>query len=248
MSVIAGRKGNLARMLRRVLMVGLGFGVVMVAAVAGLNLYVAAKAGKQTSDVAQVRHAQAAIVLGAGLNRNGSMSGMLADRVHQAVALYRAGKVDRILVSGDHHRWGYDEPGTMRNALQRAGVPDAAIFTDHAGFDTWATMERAVKVFGVRSAVVITQGFHMDRALYLARAAGLDATGLTADLHPYGRQGQISSVRELFARVKAVGEVVEGRHVLLGPPHPIDGDGRQTWGPAPPAGQGPPGGFATVLP
>jgi SanA protein len=248
MSVIPGRKGNLAVVLRRVLMIGFGFGVVMIAGIAGLNLYVAAKAGEQTADVADVPHAQAAIVLGAGLNRNGSMSGMLADRVHQALALYRAGKVDRIIVSGDHHRWSYDEPGTMRNALQRAGVPDAAIFTDHAGFDTWATMERSVKVFGVQSAVVVTQGFHMDRALYLAQAAGLDATGLTADLHPYGRQGQISSVRELFARVKAVGEVAEGRDVLLGPEHPISGDGRTTWGPAPPAGQGPPGGFAAVLP
>src|SRR6187399_3137803 len=141
-------------MFRRVLAIGLGFSVVIVLAVAGLNLYVAARSGPQTSDVAQVPHAQAAIVLGAGLNRNGSMSGMLYDRVQQAIALYRAGKVDRIIVSGDHHRWGYDEPGTMRNALQRAGIPDAAIFTDHAGFDTWATMERAVKVFGVRSAVV----------------------------------------------------------------------------------------------
>jgi SanA protein len=238
------RSGNLARVLRRILLIGLGFGTVVVAAIAGLNLYVAARAGDQTADVGEVRPAQAAIVLGAGLNRNGSMSGMLADRVQQAVALYRAGKVDRILVSGDHQRWGYDEPGTMRNALQRAGVPDEAIFTDHAGFDTWATMERAVKVFGVHSAVVVTQGFHMDRALYLAREAGLDATGLSADLHAYGRPGQIAGVRELFARVKAVGEVVEGRQVLLGPPHPIDGDGRATWGPSPPEGQGPPGEFA----
>jgi SanA protein len=248
MSVIAGRKGNLARVLRRVLAIGLGFSVVMIAAIAGLNLYVAARSGPQTDTVAQVPHAQVAIVLGAGLNRNGSMSGMLYDRVQQAIRLYRAGKVDRILVSGDHHTWGYDEPGTMRNALQRAGIPDSAIFTDHAGFDTWATMERAVRVFGVRSAVVVTQGFHMDRALYLAREAGLKATGLTADLRGYGRQGQISTVRELFARVKAVGEVVEGRKVLLGPSHPISGDGRSTWGPPAPAGQGPAGGFDAVLP
>lgn len=231
-------------MVRRLLVIGLGLGVVMVAAVAALNLYVAARSGEQTADVARVPEAQAAIVLGAGLNRNGSMSGMLADRVQQAIALYRAGKVDRILVSGDHHRWGYDEPGTMRHALQRAGVPDAAIFTDHAGFDTWSTMERARKVFGVRSAVVVTQGFHMDRALYLAHAAGVDATGLTADLHPYGRPGEIAGVRELLARVKSVGEVATGRKVLLGPSHPIEGDGRDTWGPAPPPGEGPRGNFA----
>jgi SanA protein len=230
-------------MVRRLVAIGLGLGVVAVAAVAGLNLYVASRSGPKTDDVAKVPHAQTAIVLGAGLNRNGSMSLVLADRVRQAIALYRAGKVDRILVSGDHHTWGYDEPGTMRHALQQAGVPDEAIFTDHAGFDTWSTMERAVKVFGVRDAVVVTQGFHMDRALYLADAAGLHATGLTADLHSYGEKGTEADVREIFARVKAVGEVVQGRQVLLGPPHPISGDGRTTWGPPAPAGQGPPGDF-----
>jgi len=88
----------------------------------------------------EMRHAQTAIVLGALVHPDGRISAMLADRVRQAAALWRAEKVDRVLVSGDHGKWSYDEPDTMREALVRAGVPERVIFTDHAGFNTWATM------------------------------------------------------------------------------------------------------------
>ena len=125
----------------------------------------------------------------------------------QASALWHAGKVEKILVSGDHHTWAYDEPGTMRKALVADGVPARDVFEDHAGFDTWATMVRARGIFGVRDAVVVTQGFHMPRALFLADAAGIDATGLTADLHQWGYQGKKSSVREVLSRVKAIADV-----------------------------------------
>lgn len=214
---------------------------VPVLVVAAANAYVILTAGDATSDVQDVPHSQVAIVPGAFVHSDGQMSTMLADRVHQAAALWRAGKVDRILVSGDHHRWDYDEPDTMRDALEHEGVPARVIFTDHAGFDTWATMVRAKQVFGVRSAVVVTQGFHMPRALYLAHAAGLDATGLTADLHDYGRQGEISDVREIFARVKAVADVTTDAAVVGGPPVPISGDARASWGPPPPPGTPPAG-------
>jgi len=205
--------------------------------VIGANaLVVISSSGEDTKDVAKLRHAQVALVLGAQVQPDGRMSAMLADRVSQAVALWRAGKVDRILVSGDHHAWSYDEPGTMKNALLAAGVPASAIFTDHAGFNTWASMVRARKVFDVKSAIVVTQGFHMARALYLARAAGLSVQGLDADLRGYGAQGKKSDIREVLARVKAVGDGAIDSHVLLGPPVPISGDGRTSWGPPPPAG------------
>jgi SanA protein len=209
-----------------------------VAAVIGANaLVVISSSGDDTKDLAKLRHAQVALVLGAQVQSDGQMSAMLADRVSQAVALWRAGKVDRVLVSGDHQRWSYDEPGTMKNALLAAGVPASAIFTDHAGFNTWASMVRARKVFDVHSAIVVTQGFHIARALYLARAAGLSAQGLDADLRGYGGQGTKSDVREVLARVKAVGDGTIGSHVLLGPRIPISGDGRASWGPStPPAG------------
>jgi SanA protein len=222
---------------RKLLFATLGAGMVLVLAIGALNLYVVTRgSGEATDDPAALPHAQAAIVLGAYVQPDGAMSGMLRDRVTAAVALYRAGRVDRILVSGDHHRWSYDEPGTMRDALLRQGIPAAAIFTDHAGFDTWASMVRARKVFGVSSAIVVTQGFHMARALYLAHHAGLDAHGLTSDLgHHYGKLGKVADARELLARVKAVTDTALDTHVLLGPKHPITGDGRTTWGPKAPA-------------
>ena len=147
-------------------------------------------------------------MLGARVLPDGTLSPMLADRVAQALALYRTGAVDRIIVSGDHGSWSYDEPGAMRDELLAHGVPARAVFTDHAGFDTWSTMRRAAEVFGVHSAIVVTQGFHLPRALFLARAAGLGTPqGVASDLQPYGRSGLAATVREAAARVKAVGSV-----------------------------------------
>jgi len=218
-------------------------GAALVLALAAANAYILLGArGEATADVADVPHAQAAIVLGAFVKRDGKMSAMLADRVRQADALWEAGKVDRILVSGDHHSWAYDEPDTMRKALVADGVPPRVIFEDHAGFDTWASMVRARGIFGVHSAVVVTQGFHMPRALYLAREAGIDATGLTSDLHPYGIQGAKSDVREVLARVKAIADTTLDTPAMGGRRIPIGGDdGRVSWGPPPPPGTPPSG-------
>lgn len=211
-------------------------------AVALSNAYVLlSEKGNSTSDVADAPHAQVAIVPGALVKPDGSMSSMLADRVRQAAALWHAGKVEKVLVSGDHHTWAYDEPGTMRKALVRAGVPARDVFEDHAGFDTWATMVRARSVFGVRDAVVVTQGFHMPRALFLADAAGIGASGLTADLHQWGYQGDKSEVREVLSRVKAIADVTLDTPAVGGPRISIDGDGRRSWGPAPPPGTPPAG-------
>lgn len=214
----------------------------LVLAIVAANAYVLLSAnGESTADVADVPHAQAAIVLGAFVKPDGRMSAMLADRVQRAAELWHAGKVEKILVSGDHHSWAYDEPDTMRKELLRDGVPGRDVFEDHAGFDTWATMVRARSIFGVHRAVVVTQGFHMPRALYLAGAAGIDATGLTSDLHSYGIQGTKSGVREVFSRVKAIADTTLDTPAMGGPPIPIGGDGRVSWGPPPPPGTPPAG-------
>jgi SanA protein len=197
--------------------------------------------GEATSDISKLPHAQAAIVPGAQVNPDGTMSSMLADRVHRTVELWRAGKVDRILVSGDHGQWRYDEPDVMREALIRAGVPGRVIFTDHAGFNTRATMVRAKRIFEVSSAIVVTQGFHMDRSLYLAKEAGIPVHGLTSDLHGYGQKKLQSDIREVFARVKAIGDTAIDAGVMGGPQIPITGDGRASWGPKPPPGTPPAG-------
>lgn len=198
--------------------------------------------GRSTDTVAEVPPAQVAIVPGALVEPDGEMSAMLADRVERAAALWHAGKVEKVLVSGDHGRWAYDEPGTMREALVADGVAPQDVFEDHAGFETWATMVRARSIFGVRDAVVVTQGFHMPRALYLADAAGIDATGLTADLHEWGFEGHRSTVREVLSRVKAVVDVTLDTPAMAGPRIPISrADGRESWGPPPPPGTPPAG-------
>ena len=213
-------------------------GLLVVAA----NVYVLSEGGDSTSDVAAVPKTEVAIVPGALVEPDGDLSAMLAARVEQASRLWHAGKVKKILVSGDHGTWKYDEPDTMRQALVRDGVAPEDVFEDHAGFDTWATMVRARSIFGVRDAVVVTQGFHLPRALYLADAAGIDATGLTADLQAWGYQGRKSEVREVLSRVKAVADVTLDTAAMAGPKIPIaTSDGRESWGPAPPPGTPPAG-------
>jgi SanA protein len=215
----------------------------MVLVVIGSNAYILlSESGNYTSDVADVPVAPVAIVPGALVQRNGRMSTMLRDRVEQASRLWHAGKVKKILVSGDHHTWAYDEPDTMRKALVRDGVTPADIFEDHAGFNTWATMVRARQIFNVQSAVVVTQGFHMPRALYMAEEVGMHVTGLLADQHHWGYQGERSEVREVFARVKALWETVTDEPAMSGRRIPIQtSDGRESWGPAPPPGTPPAG-------
>lgn len=187
--------------------------------------------GPTTDEPARVPHAQAALVLGAQVKPDGTPSHMLADRITAAEELYKAGRVDKLLLSGDHSRVSYDEVGAMRRILLGRGIPAHDIFTDHAGFDTWDSAQRAKRVFNVDSAVVVTQGFHMARALYDARKAGLEATGFLADRRSYGRVMARLRVREAAARVKTLGDVVTGAEPhFLGAQIPITGDGRASWG------------------
>lgn len=196
----------------------------------GVNLWTLAATHRYRYErVADVPARQTAIVLGALVYRSGRPSDILADRLDTAADLYLAGRVRKILVSGDHGRIEYDEVNAMRRHLQDRGVRPEDIFMDHAGFDTCDTMQRARRVFGVQSAVVVTQAFHLPRAVYLARTCDLDAVGVEADRHVY-RKAVRNHVRESVARVKSFAEV----HLGIGPHHlgpqiPIEGDGRATW-------------------
>ena len=216
---------------RRLFRFAFGLIVGAVFIVGAANAVVALGGGGWTRDPAAAPPAQAALVLGAQVKPDGTPSAMLDDRVRAAAALYRDRRVAKVLVSGDHGTVGYDEVGTMRRELLRLGVPAQDIFEDHAGFDTWDSMVRARKVFAVKSAIVVTQRFHLARALWLARRAGLRASGLAADARGYGSVMRSLQAREVVARVKAVGDVVTGAGPrFLGPSHPIAGDGRGTVG------------------
>jgi SanA protein len=203
-----------------------GFAVVTIAAVGGANAIVLL-GGRG----APPRHAQAALVLGALVFPDGRMSPVLADRVTAAARLYRDGRVDKVLVSGDHHSRTYDEVTPMRRRLLALGVRARDIFEDHAGFDTWSSMVRARKIFGAHDVIVVSNGFHLARAVYLARRAGLVAAGVDADRPGgYGTKGREAGLREVLARVKAV--VGRGAPRFLGPQIPITGDGELSWGPS----------------
>ena len=211
----------------------LAFGLLAGAAVivGAANAVVALGGGGWTRDPAAAPPAEAALVLGAQVQPGGTPNVMLQDRVRAAAALYRDRRVAKVLVSGDHGTVGYDEVGTMRGALMRLGVPARDIFEDHAGFDTWDSMVRAKQVFEVKTAIVVSQRLHLAGALWLARRAGLRATGLAADARSSGSVTRMLQAREVVARVKAVGDVVTGAGPrFLGPRHPIAGDGRATVG------------------
>lgn len=217
---------------RALLRIAIGGTAALALLVAAANVVVLLGGTGSTTDPGREPHAQVALVLGAGLDPDGTPSAMLEDRLRATAALYRDGRVDRVLASGDHGRAGYDEPNAMRRELVRLGVPDRDVFTDHAGFATLDSVVRAKRVFNVSSAIVVTQGFHLSRALWLARRAGLTAHGLEAGSgNGYGGNGVKAKVRELFARTKAVGDVVTGAQPkYLGPRVDVAGDARASRG------------------
>jgi SanA protein len=181
----------------------------------------------RTLDEVPARHT--AIVLGASVHRKGKPSDMLRDRLDTALELYRAGKVQKLLLTGDHGRRGYDEVTVMRKHVLARGARPEDVFLDHAGFTTYESMARARAIYGIDSAIVVTQAFHLPRAVYLARGFGIPAVGVEADRHQY-RTGLQQGVREAFARVKAFLDLHAARKPdVTGPRVDIGGDGRVTW-------------------
>jgi SanA protein len=180
------------------------------------------------TDAKSVPERTVAIVPGAAVWRNRRPSSALRYRLEAAVALYEAGRVGRVLVSGDHGQRNYNEVGVMRRWLVDAGVPEDRVYMDHAGFRTLDTAARARAVFHVEDAVICTQGFHLPRAVFLARMHDIDAVGFEA--RAYLGHGYRDQFRELLARVRAVADVVFGTEPrFYGPPVPITGPASASW-------------------
>jgi len=164
-----------------------------------------------------------AIVFGAGLWRNGTATPVLIDRVTTAVNLYLAGKVEKLLMSGDNRFVDYNEPAVMRELALSLGVPDGAIVLDYAGRRTYDSCYRAKAIFGVVEAILVTQAFHLPRAIYLCNQLGVDSVGVDADLRVYRKSSLLYwNVRELLATVAALWDVNIGHPVpVLGNKEPI---------------------------
>ena len=162
--------------------------------------------------VANPAESTVAIVYGARVYPNGRLSSMLRDRVETAVQLYHAGKVDTLLMSGDNRADHYDEPGHMRDYAISRGVPAAAIRTDPSGLRTYDTCYRAKQLFGIDSAVLVTQAFHLPRALFTCEALGISVTGVVADQRTYSAASlSWSESREIPALVVALLDVMRRR-------------------------------------
>jgi SanA protein len=165
-----------------------------------------------------------AIVLGAGLTRSGEPTPALYDRVATAVDLYQRGLVNKLLLTGDNRFENYNEPEAMRRTALRLGVPDEDLVLDYAGRRTYDSCYRAHDIFGVKRAIVVTQAFHLDRALYLCEAFGIDSLGVAADRRSYMQSAQTWwSIREAAATLAAWIDVNLTRPTpVLGAPLPIE--------------------------
>ncbi len=168
------------------------------------------------------------IVPGARVYKDGTLCTVLKDRMDTGIDLYRAGVSNRLLLSGDHGKADYDEVTAMKAYAIEQGVPEKDIFLDHAGFSTYETMYRAATIFGAESCVVVTQRYHLSRAVFLAGKMDMDAYGVEADREPYQRIRYFEA-RETLARVKDVFfAAFKPKPTYLGTPIPLTGDGRVT--------------------
>jgi vancomycin permeability regulator SanA len=164
-----------------------------------------------------VAHHHVAVIFGAGI-RNGLPTPMLYDRVASAVDLYRAGVVEKLLMSGDNRFIDYNEPEVMRQTALKLGVPDKDIVLDYAGRSTYETCYRVGAIFGLSDAVLVTQRFHLDRALMTCNQLGVRAVGYAADRRPYGGSVWWSTLREIPATVNALVDLYVAK------PLPVLGD------------------------
>ena len=165
------------------------------------------------------------LVLGAGVQPDGSPSLMLRERIDMGVQLYRAGASPKLLMSGDHVRRGHDEVNPMKDTALAAGVPSADVFMDHAGINTYDSLYRAKAIFGAERIIVVTQAYHLPRALYIASRLGLEAVGVPCDTRRY--PGQFNrDIREVLARDKDLLQCIFlPESAYPGEPIPLSGSG-----------------------
>ena len=214
------RLKRLLKLLIKVLL-GLFFAGLLILGIPKLvTLFFARSRSFSASDVPP---AQIAIVFGAGLNRDGSPTAVLRDRITTAADLYFAGKVQKLLVSGDNQFVYHNEPGAMLKYAVQLGVPEKDIVQDFAGRSTYDTCYRAKVIFGVSNAILVTQGYHLPRALFICNQLGVSASGVPADLRQYSRIPYMYWVlREFPATLAAMWDVAIAHPIpVLGSPEPI---------------------------
>ncbi|GAB4114425.1 MAG: ElyC/SanA/YdcF family protein [Roseiflexaceae bacterium] len=194
--------------------------------IASFMLIAASTSQQRTEAISSLQPAPVAIVFGAGITRDGHLSPMLADRVRMASDLYQQGVVGELLMTGDNSRQDYDEVTAMKRYATSLGVPEQAITLDYAGFSTYESCYRAKPIFGVEQAILVTQRFHLPRAVYTCQTLGVQVQGIAAPDWERYRWGSVASynIRESLANLKALVElhITRPAPTFLGPFEGLD--------------------------
>lgn len=199
-------KNKIFKILRKGFTVLLAAAILFVFATAVCNIIVIAKADEYVvrfDEAAELGDIDCILVLGAGIKPDGSLSNILRERVMFAAELYFAGASPKILVSGDNSRKDYNEPDAMKDYMLERGIDERDVFADYAGFDTYDSVYRAKEIFKAKRIIIVTQDFHISRAVFIARALGLEAYGVACDTGTLG-DAPLNEIRETAARAKYI--------------------------------------------
>ena len=213
--------------MKKILKYGITIIIIIVIIVLGINLYVKKSTSKQImneNDSAKLSDVDCIIILGAGIWGD-KPSPMLEDRLLEGIKLYQNNVSDKIIMSGDHGRKEYDEVNIMKNYAIEKGIPSENIFMDHAGFSTYESIYRARDIFKAKKIVIVTQKYHLYRALYIANQLGIEAYGVGADPRQYVG-ATYRELREILARDKDfVKCIFKPKPTYLGESIPVSGNG-----------------------
>lgn len=220
------------RKYKAVIFVVLGIVLLIGIAAVSLSVYMVKETEKNifTADTFKNdEKADCILILGAGV-KDGKPKPMLRDRLLTGIELYKSGAAEKIIMSGDHGRADYDEVNVMRAFALEQGVRAEDIFLDHAGFSTYDSVYRAKNIFGAENIIIVSQKYHLYRALYISEKLDVKAAGVSADLNTYG--GQLKrDIREIIARDKDFFKcIVKPEAEIMGDKIPLDGDGSITLG------------------
>ena len=225
------KKDKTKRILLVCLVAAVILGVLAVALLLGINSWVKSSVRDYIlteEQAAQLTDMDCILVLGCKVGADGTLSHMLEDRLRQGVALYELGAAPKLLMSGDHGTAEYDEVDAMKRYAVDAGIASQDVFMDHAGFSTYESVYRAKEVFQVRRVIIVTQEYHLYRALMVAREMGLEAYGVAVNYRTYVGQ-TARDIREILARVKDFGMTIFWPEpTYLGDVIPISGNGELT--------------------
>ncbi len=225
------RVQKMLKILTVVLCICLGLGLLGCLAIFGINGIVTGTTRDNIlspEEAANLQDVDCILVLGCGLREDGSPSDMLHDRLQRAVELFQAGAAPKLLMTGDHGRTNYDEVNAMKSYAVEAGISPTDVFMDHAGFSTYESIYRAKAIFQAEKIIIVTQEYHLYRALYIAEQFGLEAYGVSSDYRVYWNQ-TARDIREVLARVKDFAiSIFKPEPTYLGETIPIWGDGDLT--------------------